>query len=380
MTAEPVTTPPRREWRITGIVFFVVLTLIVLYATAMIIRPFISAILLAAILVTLTFPWYRRVRTRMKGRSNAAAIVMLILITLILIIPAVVVSLLLIQQANNVVEHLQSGQTQQLLKRIDIPAYVTWIKRFVPQFDPQSVSPERLILPVVRQIPGWVARNGAAVVGSVAAAVIGFALVLLASFFFYVEGEAILEELKVLSPLPERYDEEFATKFKDVIDATFRGQVMTSLAQGLATGIGLTIARVPGGLFWGAVAAILSLLPMVGSAVVWIPAAIYLYIDASMGNRGYGAAIFLTIWGLLVVSTIDNVVRPWAMRGKAQLPAIPLLFAVLGGLQAFGFIGLVIGPLVFSLLMTIIGIYKRSFRGQRGGDRRAAVPVEALPP
>ncbi len=106
----------------------------------------------------------------------------------------------------------------------------------------------------------------------------------------------------------------------------------------------------------------LSLLPMVGSAVVWVPATIYLAIAASLGHRGYGWAIFLALWGLLVVSTIDNVVRPWAMKGRAQLPAIPLLFAVLGGLQAFGFVGLVIGPLVFSLLKSILDIYKESFQ------------------
>jgi predicted PurR-regulated permease PerM len=134
-------------------------------------------------------------------------------------------------------------------------------------------------------------------------------------------------------------------RLKAVIDATFRGQLMTALAQGIATAGGLAIARVPGALFWGAVAAILSLLPMVGAAVVWVPATIY-----------------LALWGVLVVSMIDNVVRPWAMRGRAQLPAIPLLFSVLGGLQAFGFVGLVIGPVVFSLLKSILDIYKESFQ------------------
>jgi predicted PurR-regulated permease PerM len=106
----------------------------------------------------------------------------------------------------------------------------------------------------------------------------------------------------------------------------------------------------------------MSLLPMVGAAAVWIPAAIYLYIAAAMGKVPYWQPIFLTIWGVVVVSLVDNVVRPWTMKGKSQLPAIPLLFAVLGGMQAFGFVGLVLGPLVFSLLMSIIDIYKRSFR------------------
>ncbi|HYO77659.1 MAG TPA: AI-2E family transporter, partial [Thermoanaerobaculia bacterium] len=156
-------------------------------------------------------------------------------------------------------------------------------------------------------------------------------------------------------------DDEFRARFKDVIDATFRGQLFTGIAQGVMTGIGLAIAQVPGAGFWGAVAVLLSLIPMVGAAAVWAPASVYLIISASMGARPWWQPIFMILWGVLPVSLIDNIVRPWAMRGKAQLPAIPLLFSVLGGMQAFGFVGLVIGPLVFSLLMTIIDIYKKSF-------------------
>lgn len=266
------------------------------------------------------------------------------------------------EQANLVVNHLQSGQAQHMLQRIDLPSRMMWVKRFAPSFDPQTVSLERLVLPVVRQIPGWVARNGGALLGSLAGVIIGFGLVLLAAFFFFVDGETMVTELKVLSPMPEAYDDEFAMRFKDVIDATFRGQVFTSIAQGIATGIGMLIAGVPGSIFWGAVTAILSLVPMVGAALVWIPAVIYLYIDASMGHRGYFGAIFLTFWCMVVVTLIDNIVRPWVMKDKAELPAIPLLFSVIGAMDAFGFIGLVIGPLVLSMLLTVINIYKRSFR------------------
>jgi predicted PurR-regulated permease PerM len=213
----------------------------------------------------------------------------------------------------------------------------------------------------MRQVPGWAARHGGALLGGLAGALLGFALVLLSMFFFYVEGEDIMLQLSILSPLPKRYDNEFRARFKDVIDATFRGQLFTGIAQGLMTGIGLAIAQVPGAGFWGAVAALLSLIPMVGAAAVWVPASIYLVISASMGARPWWQPIFMVLWGVLPVSLIDNIVRPWAMKGKAQLPAIPLLFSVLGGMQAFGIVGLVIGPLVFSLLMTIIDIYKKSF-------------------
>src|SRR6185436_17973928 len=105
------------------------------------------------------------------------------------------------------------------------------------------------------------------------------------------EGHSLLRELAALSPLPARYDRQLGEKLTAVIDATFRGQVMTSLAQGAATGVGLLIAGVPGALLWGAVAAILSLLPMVGAAAVWIPATLYLAIQASLGQSGWGWAL-----------------------------------------------------------------------------------------
>ena len=351
----------RREWRLAGVVFFGILALLLLYASFLIVWPFITAVLIGAIVVILTYPTFRRVRAKLRGRGDPAAALMLLGITVLLVVPALLLAIMLIQQANVVIERLQSGDARQMLQRIDVTQHLVWIKRFAPNFDPATVSPDRLLLPAIQQIPGWVARHGGALLGGLAGVVIGFFLVLLSSYYFYVNGESIVDELTELSPLPNQYDREFARKFRDVVDATFRGQIMTALAQGLTTGIGLAIAGVPGAAFWGAVAAILSLLPMVGAAVVWVPAAIYLYIGASMGDRPYWQPIFLTIWGVGPVSLIDNLVRPWAMRGKAQLPAIPLLFAVLGGLQAFGFVGLVIGPLVFSLLMTILDIYKRAF-------------------
>lgn len=349
------------QWRLAGIVFFGLFALVLLYAAFMIIWPFITAILIGAILVTLTFPTFRRIRTKLKGSSPKAAVVMLLGITVVLVIPALILSVLLVQQANVVVDRLQSGEAQATIKKIDTTAYLGWIKRVAPNFDPSTLSPDRMLLPALQRIPGWVARHGGALLGGLAGVLLGFALVLLSMYFFYVEGEEIVDQLSILSPLPKRYDHEFRERFKDVIDATFRGQLFTGIAQGLMTGIGLAIAQVPGAGFWGAVAALLSLIPMVGAAAVWVPASIFLAISASMGVRPWWQAIFLALWGVVFVSLVDNIVRPWAMKGKAQLPAIPLLFSVLGGLQAFGFVGLVIGPLVFSFLMAIIDIYKRSF-------------------
>ena len=359
-------TPAARQWRLAGVIFFSALALVILYAAMKIIWPFITAIIIGVIIVTVTFPTFERVRKRMRGRSGRAAIVMLIGITFLLVIPVFFIGLLIIQQANTLIQHLQSGEVRQVLAQIDLPHRLAWVQRFAPNFDPSTFSPEKLILPIVRQVPGFVARNGAQIMGGIAGLIIGFFLVLLSAYFFYTEGETIIAELAHLSPLPPATDREFGATVKDVIDATFRGHLITGVVQGMVTMIGLLIAHVPAALFWGSVATVLSLLPMVGAAIIWVPAAIYLFIAAAMGKAPYWQPIFLTLWGLLVVSTIDNVIRPWAMRGRSQLPAIPLLFAVLGGMQAFGFVGLVLGPLVFALLMSITDIYKRSFRIKRG--------------
>ncbi|HUJ12441.1 MAG TPA: AI-2E family transporter [Thermoanaerobaculia bacterium] len=352
----------RPEWRPTGVIFFGLIAALVLYGAFRIVWPFVTPILLGAMVVTLTHSLYSRLRDRLRGHSWLSAIIMLLGITFLLAIPLFLVAIALVHEANSLIESLQSGEARQFLARLDLSTRLAFLNRWIPGFDPATLSPQRLLLPIIEEIPGWVARNGRTVVGGIAGLLIGFFLMLLATYFFYVEGDAIMHELAMLSPLPQRYDREFGMQFKNVIDATFRGYVVTGLASGVTMTLGLVIAHVPAALFWGAFGTILSLLPLVGPPVVWIPAALYLYFQVSIGQASTWQPVVLTIWGLAVIPIVEHVVRPWSMRGKSELPAIPLLFAVFGGMEAFGFIGLVIGPLVFSLLMSIVDIYKRSFQ------------------
>ncbi|HEY6844073.1 MAG TPA: AI-2E family transporter, partial [Thermoanaerobaculia bacterium] len=323
----------RPEWRLTGVIFFGLIALIVLAATLRIIRPFLTPILLGAMVVTLTHSLYLRVRVRMKGRSWLASIVMIFGIIFLLVIPLFLITIALVHEANTVIQSLQSGETRQFLARADLTSRLAFLRRWIPGFDPATVSPQRLLLPIVQEIPGWVARNGGTVVGGIAGMVIGFFLFLLATYYFYVEGDVIMSELAVLSPLPERYDRQFAQQFKDVIDATFRGYVVTAVAEGIVLMIGLVICGVPAALFWGAFGTLLSLLPFIGPPVVWIPAALYLMYE----HAPTWQPVLLIIWGAVIIPVLEHVIRPWAMKGKSELPAIPLLFAVLGGMEAFGF-------------------------------------------
>jgi len=352
----------RPEWRLTGVIFFALIALVILWLTFRIVWPFATPILLGAMLVTLTYSIYKRLLARVRNRSWLAAIIMLLGITFLLVIPLFLITIALVHEANNLIANLQSGEARQFLARLDLSNRLAFLRRWVPGFDPATVSPQHLLLPIVQEIPGWVARHGTTVVGGIAGLVVAFLLMLLATYFFYTEGETIMKELSTLSPLPERYDREFGMQFKNVIDATFRGYIVTGLVEGVVTAIGLVVTGVPSALFWGAFATIVSLLPFIGPPIVWIPAAVFLYFQVPTGHVAMWQPVVLTLWGLILVPIAEYGVRPWAMKGKSELPAIPLLFAVIGGIAAFGFIGLVIGPLVFSLLMSIIDIYKRSFR------------------
>lgn len=363
----------RPEWRMTGVIFFGLIAAVVLWAAFRIIWPFATPILLGAMTVTLTYPMYRRLLTRLRNRSWLAAMIMLLGVTFLLVIPLFLITIALVHEANNVIAGLQSGEARQFLARLDLSSRLAFLKRWVPGFDPATVSPQHILMPILQEIPGWVARHGTAVVGGIAGLVIAFLLMLLATYFFYTEGETIMKELTTLSPLPDRYDREFGMQFKNVIDATFRGYIVTGLVEGIVTALGLVVTGVPSALFWGAFATIVSLLPFIGPPIVWVPAAVYLYFEASTGHAAMWQPVVLTLWGLILVPASEYGVRPWAMKGKSELPAIPLLFSVIGGIAAFGFIGLVIGPLVFSLLMSIIDIYKRSFR------IGASAPAQPLP-
>jgi predicted PurR-regulated permease PerM len=359
LIAEGTRRPPSRQT--LAVVFFAAFAGLVLWSVGHVLAPFLTPILLALVIVTFSYPTFLRVAERLKGRRNTAAAVMLLIITLTIILPTVALAYLLIQQASGLFEAMKGKDVHTVLNDLDLSHRLGFVKRFMPSFDPGKLQVEERILVAFRQIPAWVAAHGSVVFSSMAGGILNFVLMLLAAFFFYTDGERLARQLVYLSPLPNKYDHAIFDNFRGVIQATFRGQMLTALAQGVATGIGLAIAGVPAPVFWGAIAAVFALVPMVGPATIWVPAAIYLFLGQGARGGGVGWGIFLVLWGVVVVGLIDNVVRPWAMKDGLDMPAVVVLFSVLGGLQAWGLVGLVLGPLAFAMLITVAQMYKFFF-------------------
>jgi len=209
------------------------------------------------------------------------------------------------------------------------------------------------------QLQGWLTEglqrvlqvlmtSGGSAVMSALGTVVSFVVMLFVLFFVLRDGPALARQVVRMLPIEQRRRTLLWQHLSDVTRAVFLGIGLTALAQGVLLGVGFWIAGLPSPLVFGVLGVILALIPMVGPALLWIPAAAWL---ATRGD--YGHAIFLALWGALFIGLVDNFLRPLLISGRAEVPTLAVFVGVMGGLAAFGFIGLFVGPIVLGLLVAL---------------------------
>ena len=203
----------------------------------------------------------------------------------------------------------------------------------------------------------FVTNNIAKIFSTTLSAFFSFTLMLLAMFYFFKDGHQWKKTLIKLSPLRDEDDSKIIQKLTNAINGVVKGYILIGFLQGTFLGLGLWIVGIPNPALWGVVAAVASLIPMVGTGFVSVPAIIYL-----LATGHTGAAIGLLAWSLTLVGTIDNILNPYLIGGKINLPPLLVLISVLGGFSLLGPIGILVGPLTISLLYTLISIYKNEFK------------------
>lgn len=182
-------------------------------------------------------------------------------------------------------------------------------------------------------------------------------------FFFYRDGENYYTTILHITPFAEKQKVIISKKLIDTFSAVIYGVFLIALIQGILTGIGMAIFGVPFYLFWGVVAFLTALMPMMGAAFVWVPAALYIYLT------GHGlAALLFSLWGLILVSTPDNFLRPLFIGNMAGLPVFFLYIGILGGLKVFGMTGILLGPMIVTMVLAFARIYKEEYMSPRSAD------------
>ena len=335
--------------------FFAVL-LFLLYQAGRLITPFLSAVIWAAIIVLILHPLYTKILALLRGRQNLAAGVMT-LITLVLVIgPAVLLFALMTAQVVDLytaaVEFIQSGRLADLWGRIR-----TWTQGFTLSLpflaDLDIKSP---VINGLRELSTAMAAQLGSLIKNILLAVVNLFIMLFVIFFFFRDGKAYADELTDILPFPKQQKQSIMKKLGNTFSAVLNGLFVISLFQGFMTGLGFFIFGVPFWVFWGFLAAIAALIPLGGTALIWIPGALYLYATGSELN-----AILLAGWGVLLVSAPDNFLRPLLIGKKAKLPIFFLFLGILGGIQVYGILGVLFGPLVVTLLLAFVKIYREEY-------------------
>jgi predicted PurR-regulated permease PerM len=334
-------------------VFALVSIAIIVWLLARILRPFVGPLVWSALIAFVLYPLYRRLRARWPKRTDLPAFVMTIGVALGLILPVVALLAVFAGQAADLVARVgQLAETYSIRSPEDVvrlpilSGIVAWISNH------STVTTAEIQQWLVRASQGLLSgmvEQITALFRGIVGLIVDIGLTLFILFFFFRDGESFTSQGLRLLPLDDARRESLLLHLSSVMRAVVSGTLLTALAQGALVGTGWAIAGLPSAIVFGVVACITSLLPVVGTALVWVPGVL-----ALIAQRRYGAAIFLALWSLLIVGLADNFLRPLLISGKAEIATLPVFLGVVGGLAAFGVIGVFLGPLMIALALALI--------------------------
>jgi predicted PurR-regulated permease PerM len=334
-------------------VFGLAVAVLLGFALFRILQPFLGSILWAFLLAFLLFPVNQALRRALRGRRGLAALLLTLGVILLVVIPAALLTVVFAQQAADLIGRLQAAASQyhiaqasDLLRIPILDRTLRGVGRLLPvtaeQVQAGLVDAGKRLLEVL------VGLSGSAFAGALGA-VVSFVLTLFLLFFFLRDGEEMVERSLRLIPMTGERKAHLVAHLAAVTQAVVVGTLLTAVVQGSLVGISFAIVRLPSPVVFGALSAAASLLPLVGTALVWVPAAGVLAVQGR-----WGAAIFMLVWGAGVVSMAENFVRPLFVSGRAQISTLPVFIGLLGGISAFGPIGLVLGPVLIALVLALL--------------------------
>ncbi len=338
-------------------VFALVVATVLGYALLLIFVPFIRPLVWAAFLAFLLYPLNIRWRRRLKGRALSAGVLTL-LAPIVILLPLSALSINFVAQISALMQKLQRYAAELDIKSLSDLQQFPWMARINVWLEAHTgISAEQVqewLVSATREVLTRVATTGGGVFLGALGSLVGFAIMLFLLFFFLRDGDTLLARARRLIPLDEERKERLFSQLSGVTRAIVVGTSLTAVLQGVLVGIGFRICGLPSPVVFGVLAALLSMLPVGGSAFVWAPAAIWLFVD---GRWGFGT--FMLVWGLLL-GGLDNVLRPYLISGRAKISALAVFIGVLGGISAFGAIGIIAGPVVLSLVLALIEFAEES--------------------
>jgi len=344
-----------------GHYFLLFLIVLALFACWRMLGPYLDPIIIALLLAAILSPINGWIQQKVGNRPTLAAIITCVLLTLVIVLPVLMMLSIAVRQGIQSFTAIQAwiaaGNLENLAQTPLAAKLLSLGNTYLPEHFLEGTRLQETVMKFSSAAGSWLVSKGGYFIGNISMIAGKFVLMIFVFFFAIKDQQRLFDYLLHLIPLSSEHETILVQKIKDVSRSALLGSLVTAAAQGAAGGIAFAICGLPG-FFWGLVMAFASLIPVVGTALVWVPAVIYLVISGH-----WGLAIFLTTWCVIVVGLIDNLVRPLFMRGGAGMSTILIFFAILGGLQYFGLTGLLYGPLIFGITLVLLYIYDLEFEG-----------------
>ena len=335
--------------------FLVALALVTILFLSLL-KPFFGAILWACIIGLIFFPVQQRLSKYWGDRPNLSALVTLILCVVICIVPILFIFGSFLQEGASFYQRLQSGDIDlgQAVDRIKEAFPV--IQQVLDRFNLDLSNLKSLLSTVAISVSKFVAKNAVQFGQGTMQWFISLGLMLYIAFFMLRDGTQLSELLIKALPLGDERERLIFKKFAEVARATIKGNLVVAIVQGALGGFIFWFIDIPGPILWGVVMVLLSLIPLVGASLIWLPVAIYLFAVGELGH-----AVLLTAFGVGVIGLVDNFLRPILVGRDTKLPDYVILLSTLGGLALFGINGFVVGPLLAAVFVAFWGIFIREF-------------------
>lgn len=343
------------------LIFILFLTFLSIYLLYQILSPFLSSIIWAILLAMIFYPLFQKLQRLLKKKEFLSALIMTLLVLIVIVLPF---SLLMASLASEVVdgyhrmeEMIKTGQLQAYLERMKEIPILTWILARLGQYiDLSQMDPLPLLLKNLQKISTFIFNQTATLLRGFSTFIAGFFFTLLSLYYLFKDGSRFFNGLKEIIPLSSKEKDLLIQRFKDMIYATIYGGILIAIIQGLLGGLSFWVLGLPSPIMWGTAMALLSFIPIGGTALIWAPAGILLLIGGAVLK-----GLLLLGLGVFVISMVDNFLRPFFISARTNIHPLLLFFAVLGGIQTFGLIGVVAGPLVATLFLTLIEIYIQGY-------------------
>jgi predicted PurR-regulated permease PerM len=320
-----------------------------LYLVTRIVAPLWQSLLWAVLLGALLAPFNARLCARLGGRQKLAASITTVGVVLLVLLPLIAIGGTVASQASQLVGRIDTNSLRTA--NLDLSSYPILARplQWLDATAGVSLSQiEAWVVTGAKRMLETVASSGGSVFLGAVGTIVSFVLMLFVLFFVLRDGPKFGESVVRMLPIEPALRGKLRRHLIDVTRAVFMGIGLTALVQGVLLGIGFAIAGLPSPLVFGVLGALFALVPVVGTAVIWLPGTLWLVLQ---GEPGY--ALFMAAWGIIVVGSVDNFLRPILISGRVEVPTLAVFIGVMGGLSAFGFVGLFLGPIVLGLLVAL---------------------------